>query len=101
MDIIYDLEQVGVNIFLFNYNVNSDTPVFTLVVTNPWTEEAKTLTLITDGTDGEWMFTIEGVSNLGYEDLDSGIIYFPNVGTYQTSVSVGVTLIKNINLQII
>ena len=102
MDLIYNITQTGVNLFLFNFTVNSLTPQFVLVMTNPWTAEEKTAYLTNpDGDDGEWSFNIEGVTNLGYEDLAAGMVYFPNVGTYAVSVSESGNLIKNINLQII
>jgi len=71
------------------------------VFTNPWTAEEKTVILNTpDGTDGEWVFEIEGVSNL-FEDLDQGRIEFEDPGTWRVSVSESGNLIKNINLQVI
>jgi len=101
LDIIYNIGQFSENKILFNYTVNSDTPVFILVFTNPWTAEEKTVTLNTpDGTDGEWIFNIEGVGN-EFEDLDQGKIEFEIPGTWAVSVSESGTLIKNINLQVI
>lgn len=101
MDIIYNITQLGSNKFLFNYTVNSDTPVFILVFTNPWTNAEKTVTLNTpDGTDGEWIFNIIGVAE-AYENLNSGEIFLPDVGTWEVSVSESGVLIKDINLQVV
>ncbi len=89
------------NEFLFNYTVNSTTPVFILVITNPWTQEIKTVTLTTpDGDDGEWIFNIEGVASF-YEDLAAGLVFFPDIGTYNCTVSESGVLIKTINLQVV
>ena len=100
MDIVYDIQQIGTNKLLFNYTVDNDSPVFSIVLTNPWTAEEKTATISHDGTDGEWVLTIVGIAE-AYEDLNSGQIYFSHLGTWEAAVSQSGTLIKNINLQVI
>jgi len=101
LDIIYNIQQIGSNRFLFNYTVNSTTPVFILVITNPWTSEVKTVTLTTpDGDDGEWIFNIIGIQE-AYEDLNAGEVFFPDIGTYSCTVSESGVLIKTITLQVV
>ncbi len=101
MDIIYNIQHFGENKFLFNYTVNSDTPVFSLVLTNPWTTEEKTITLTTpDGTDGEWIFNIRGVAESS-EDLNAGRVHFENDGTWKVSVSESGILIKDVAFQVV
>ena len=100
MDIIYDIQQIGANELLFNYTVDKDVPVFTILFTNPWTAETKTATIPHDGTDGEWILTINGIAE-AYEDLGSGRVYFSHPGTWEGAVSESGTLVKNINLQVI
>jgi len=100
VDIIYDIGQFSENKLLFNYTVDNDSPVFTLVLTNPWTAETKTATIPHGGTDGEWILTIEGVP-ASIEDLSNGLIQFETLGTWEGSVSESGDLIKNIDLQVV
>lgn len=99
MDIIYDIQQIGANLLLFNYTVNKSAPVFTIVFTNPWTSEEKTLSITHDGTDGEWILTITGIAE-AYEDLSSGNIYLSHIGTWPAVVKESGSVVKNINLQV-
>jgi len=100
VDIVYDIGQFSENKLLFNYTVDNDSPVFTLVLTNPWTAEEKTATIAHDGTDGEWILTINGIAE-EYEDLGLGRVYFSHSGTWTGAVKESGTLIKNINLQVV
>ncbi len=101
MDIIYNIQHFGENKFLFNYTVNSDTPVFSLVLINPWTAEEKTATINSpNGTDGEWILNITGVTELR-EDLNVGKVHFENAGTWKVSISESGVLIKDVLFQVV
>lgn len=100
MDLIYNIQQIGANLLLFNYTVNKTVPVFTIVFTNPWTAEEKILSITHDGTDGEWILSITGIAQ-AYEDLSSGQIYLSLIGTWPAAVKESGTLIKTINLQVV
>ena len=54
MDLIYDVKQYQENRLLLADEVATD-PVFTFVLTNPWTGESKTATIPKEGTDGDWV----------------------------------------------
>ena len=100
MDIIFDIQQIGVNKLLFNETVGNDSPVFNCQFTNPWTQEEKTAQITPEGTDGEWVINIEGVTQ-PYEDLAAGLIEFENLGTWTCAVLLSVTLIRTLRLQVI
>lgn len=104
MDIVYSIRQVGNNNILFNETVNVVDPFFLCVITNPWTAEEKTLHIIPEETDGEWILNIIGIGQ-AYQDLGGGSIYFPNIGTYEVSIYlnevVASALIRNCKFQVI
>ncbi len=100
MDIIYNVQKIGANKLLFNYTVNNAIPVFVGVLTNPWTNISKTATITHEGTDGEWILNIIGIVQ-AYEDLSSGQVFFDNIGTWKTTISVSGVLIDTIDLQVV
>lgn len=101
MDIIYNVQRIGDNKLLFNYTLDNDLPVFVGVLTNPWTKISKTAATIThEGTDGEWILNIIGIVQ-AYEDLSSGQVFFNNIGTWKTTISVAGVLIDTIDLQVV
>ena len=99
MDIIYDIKQIGENKILFNYTVNSNTPLFSVELIDPWTFEEKTAIIIPEGDDGEWILNFQGVAQ-GYEDLNSGMITFTNIGTWTANIYESSVLIENTKLQV-
>jgi len=104
MDIVYAIQQIGSNRILFNETVNVVDPFFLCVVTNPWTAEAKTLHIIPEETDGEWVLNVVGIAE-AYQDLVGGRIYFPNIGTYEVDIYLNEVitsaLIRNCKFQVI
>jgi len=84
VDIIYDIKQLGVEKFLFNFNTGNNT-AFLFVMTNPWTAETKTGELPSEGVNEEWILTVVG-SPQAYEDLCSGEIYFDLLGLYEVKI---------------
>ena len=100
MDIIYNIEQIGTNRILFNETRGNTSVTFSVRLTNPWTQEQKTATLIADGDDGEWIINFEGSSG-AYEDLAAGLIEFENLGTWSADINFGGTIVRIIRLQVV
>ncbi|MDA1120881.1 MAG: hypothetical protein O2887_10405 [Bacteroidetes bacterium] len=99
MDIIYNIQQTGVNKILLNETTGNTSPVFNCLFGNPWTQETKTAQITPEGLDGEWILNFEGVTQ-PYEDLSAGLIEFENIGTWNCSILLSVTLIRDIRLQV-
>lgn len=97
MDLIYDVQKEGINKLLI---LETSPDVLSLVLTNPWTKEEKTLIITTEGENGERILVFTGVSNPGYEDLPSGLIYFDDIGTWEGRLTGG-SLDIRIRLQVI
>ncbi len=100
MDIIYNIQQIGTNKILFNETINNTSATFSVRLTNPWTQEQKTATIVAQGTDGEWILNFEGSSG-AYEDLNSGLIEFENLGTWNADINFGGAIIRKVRLQVV
>lgn len=85
MDLKYDIQQLGNNRILFNEAVNVVDPFFLCVCVNPWTQVSKTLHIVPEGTDGEWILNIIGALE-SYQDLVGGEIYFEDIGTWEVAI---------------
>lgn len=87
MDITYIIPDLGVSQILLNFNVEPVLPTFLIVLTDPSGVDSKNVLFTPTGCDGNWIIVVNSV-NQAYEDLNDGIIYFDELGTWAVKIYV-------------
>ena len=84
MDVTYIIPAIGLSNILFNFETGGATFLL-LALTNPCGNSTKYALVQPSGCDPNWIVPIEGTSSF-YEDLEDGMIYFQEYGTWTVDV---------------
>ena len=85
MDVTYTLKYLGYQTFLVDYYTSLSNPYLLLGITDPQGLATKYAIVDPTGADENWKVSIFGV-NESEEDLQSGYVYFSELGTWDVSI---------------
>lgn len=85
MDITYTIPQLGVSEILLNFDVETESPTFLIVLTDPCGLSTKNALFTPTKCNENWNIIVDAV-NRPYESLTDGAIFFDQLGTWDAAI---------------